>query len=234
MAELSDSSSIAVFFNAQKLLAGPSTATEVVIYSRGDREWLPAAQYTFNLVGCNKLAQFHERLGALVTKLGTCRIIIGARDNGVSYSILNKLDFNICQLDLFEVNSLEYVRTRVLNALKKAAAEKDGPVVTFIKELSPGHFFLDLTEAKQQWPQFTSRGVLSDFFESTIFEELSLKCDHTPRWLNDFIALAKLGLRQEKQADGVLHLIIYHLPGHNPAELTGVKWFAPGSCSCGN
>ena len=234
MASLSHSSVIAVFNDAEGALAGPSTASEVLVYARNETGWNVTERHDFTLRDCSGLAQFRASMHSLAGKLDSCRILIGTQDNGASYSILDSRGFFICRMDGFDPAALERVRSHIMGMRQKSfAGTQSKTTVVLPKEELSGYFFLDINEEKSMDPRFTSKESLLTFFQTTPFTQLRIACDHSPRWLEAFVQLANLDMKKEATESGMLSISINHQPGHDDTELTGTTSFDSGGCACG-
>ncbi|MBB5141968.1 Fe-only nitrogenase accessory AnfO family protein [Desulfovibrio intestinalis] len=233
MTTLLDGGRIAVFMNGAGELAAPPTASVVSVYARSEEGWQPESEIAFVLSGLESLGVLREKIDNLVQTLGACRILLGTDDNGALYGMLDAMGFNICIMDRFDALALEAVRGSVLNALRSPAAPSSRPAASTPREIAPGRFFLDMVEAKEADPLFTSREAILVFFEKKPFIQLQVRCDHPPRWLDSFALLTGLEARKEILESGLTLLTINHPEGRDHATLTGQKWFDAGGCSCG-
>ena len=233
MTTLLDGSRIAVFMNGAGELAAPPTASVVSVYARGEDGWQPETEIGFALSGQESIGALREKLDHLVQTLGACRILVGTDDNGALYGMLDALGFNICIMDRFDALALEAVRGSVLHALRNPAAPSSRPAASTPREIAPGRFFLDMVEAKEVDPLFTSREAILVFFEKKPFIQLQIRCDHPPRGLDSFALLTGLETSRETLESGLTLLTVNHPTGRDHATLTGQKWFDAGGCSCG-
>ncbi|SDF08276.1 Fe-only nitrogenase accessory AnfO family protein [Desulfovibrio legallii] len=233
MTGLLDTTQMAVLHDAAGELAAPPTAAEVRVYMRGKGEWAEAARHALTLPGDAGLEELRSQARLLATRLGSCRIVVGAEDPGSLYGILDQQGFAVCLLDRFDPRALEGIRHGLLANLRPAPATPPRPAASRPHAMAPGRFFLDMAAAKETDPLFTAREAILVFIERTPFTHLQIKCEHAPRWLESFALVTGLVLETEALESGLKLLTLRQPAGRDEAALVGQKWYDAGGCSCG-
>jgi hypothetical protein len=150
------------------------------------------------------LEKFQLSLKDLAAKLKGATILVAQKFVGILPSRLLAQDVRYLLEGDFGLDCLVAAINSALDPIITAnVPSKVEPII-----LAPGQYFLDLKAALAQDPELSSKKILRPFFKATKFETLSLKCDHTPRWLpleveqmGYSLAIEKAG---EKDADGVM------------------------------
>ncbi|MDR3271399.1 MAG: hypothetical protein LBT32_07845 [Peptococcaceae bacterium] len=142
-----------------------------------------------------------ESLKELSTWLGACRVLVVREVNGIYFTVLEGLLFNMWEMSGQPRDFLDYIYKSELAEREKAQRPEKiyAPV-----EKGRQVYFIDLEAVLNSDSGVTSKKVLLPFLNTESFKKLEVKCGHVPRWFANELEPLKLKSQTEKTDDGYL------------------------------
>lgn len=146
-----------------------------------------------------------ESLRELGAWLGNCRVLVSGSLNGIYFTVLEGMLFNMWEMTGKPLDFLDYICKSELEEQEKARLPEK---VYAPAEKERGVFFIDLEAVMSSDSGVTSKKVLLPFLKKENFKKLEVRCSHIPRWFDTELAPLKLRAAAEKRQDGYLVSIV--------------------------
>ena len=150
-----------------------------------------------------ELPSLRKDVQKFILQLDDCKIIVGKNITGIPYHLLNKMGFDIFEVELFTPAILDQILSDVKSA-SNTNTDNIGPVETNV----PGVYLLDLIALQNKNPEISSKMVLQPFLTNTTFLQLDIICSHLPPWLKDFADKKGLTLTSNEKMNGTIKVSI--------------------------
>ena len=206
---------IATIVNDSKIITSFQEGTTIIIYYKDIESWKVQNEISYSLNSNISLSDIRDYIRTVILRLEDCKIIIGKTISGLPYNILDRMGFEI-----FEVESIsdslsisDFLLEDIYSEVQGYENKKDAfllKVPTSPQQTAiPGVYFLNLIELQEKHPEISSKRALQDFFTSTPFYKLQLICSHVPPWFETFFPTKKLTFSTEELENNKYQVTIY-------------------------
>jgi Fe-only nitrogenase accessory protein AnfO len=178
----------------------------VKLYSQNNGKWEVVKEIVFGLDDLLSINEIRERIRKMAAALEDCKVFVATEVTGVPYAILERLGFNIWNIQGVPAGFLDYIaeqEARTKTAMVKAV-EKPIPVKTG----RDGCYYIDLKTILDKDSTLTSKQVLLPFLRNTDFNELEVICEHAPLWFAKEFPGLKLSATTEQLAADKCKVIV--------------------------
>lgn len=215
---------IAVFVDRQGHAATLWQACALVCFYYDGGRWQVEQQLPVALSPEMPMAAIRETIIALATALPECKQVVARTLPGAIRAWLDGMGITMWQGAGVPADFLD----AVMPPAPPVTASVTPLPQTFVTSSGDGMFYLDLRDALRQGTGgHTSRQVLMPLFRQRAFTQLTMICDHLPRWFADVLPDCGLVSQTTLQADGSLMVIITPQATENVPQGTTL-W---GNCS---
>lgn len=192
---------IAVLVDADGRAADFKTGGTVNVYEIGEQGFHLMRKKQYVSVASKGAPVIRASLKELGEWLGSCKVLVARELNGIYFTVLEGLLFNMWEMTGFPQDFLDYIYKGELAEKEKTQLpeKKYAPV-----EKGRGVFVIDLDTVMNNDSGLTSKKVLLPFLQKENFKKLEVKCNHIPRWFEVELPGLKLKALAEKQDDGYL------------------------------
>ncbi|OPJ61906.1 Fe-only nitrogenase accessory protein AnfO [Clostridium oryzae] len=181
---------IAVFLDENDNVISFNSSGTVRLYSKVDRNWNIKKEVSFSIDSTMGIGSIRDSIKNMVLKLDDCKVFAAEDVTGITYNILESMDFNIWRVSGKPVDFLDYIEQ---NELKELQEKKIPETIPKPIEKEEGYYFIDLREVMEHNEKVTTKQVLLPFFHKKLFCYLDIMCSHIPPWFNN--ELPKLGFK---------------------------------------
>ncbi len=175
---------IAVILDKGANVSSFGSDSSVFLFVKVGPYWQIAREIPFAAAPGEPISSIRSKMENLTRQMKDCKIIAGKSVSGLAFHILDRMEFQIFEIDslsddvldgiLFDISSARTQRERLCQT-------HTGPVQTD----TPGHYFLDLISLQRSSPEISSKQALQPFLRNTPFLQLELVCSHVPPWLEN-------------------------------------------------
>ena len=191
---------IAVFIGNSNETIDFDTSGMIKVFLKKDNEWDCVQEIPLVLNESMALKVARENLIQASKLIKECKIIVGKKVYGISYNVFETMGYSIWEyegqpqafLDEILEQELEYMAQEA-NRLKDIPEEK-----SYIKQISEGHYFIDMQEMQLVNKNISSKQILMPFLKQGEFKILEIICTHVPPWIECEIEKSQLVMKVEK------------------------------------
>lgn len=201
---------IGVILDKEKTMTSINNADSFCLYEKEADAWVIAHEFVLPATSMTSIVQTREYTKNLCNLLGDCKILVGTEILGLPFHLLDAKGFLLCEAKQLNDELLDAITNDYLNQQMEAGTSneeipvKDIPVTTptapVPTDLS-GNYYLDLDLALKSHPSLTSKKILLPFFEKTLFDTLTIDCNHIMPWLDTMLPSC-LSYRSDSSEDG--------------------------------
>ncbi|MFP3154930.1 hypothetical protein LQZ18_11015 [Lachnospiraceae bacterium ZAX-1] len=173
----------------------------MTVYSVSEGNITQEREREYTSVADKSPAAIRESLRELGGWLGSCKVIVTSELNGIYFTVLEGLLFNMWEMTGKPADFLDYIHRGELEEQKKANLPEKIYAPT---EKGRGVFTIDLDFVMNSDSGLSSKKVLLPFLQKENFKALEVKCNHIPRWFEVELPGMKLKYKAEKTEDGFL------------------------------
>ncbi|OAM91373.1 Fe-only nitrogenase accessory protein AnfO [Termitidicoccus mucosus] len=220
---------IASYVDEQGCPAGFYSDGVVRIYAKKQEDWEAMAEIPLRLQTDMGLGELNVVFKQMVSLLGDCRIFVVGELRGVPCAILDSMGFSLWKAGLVPIQEqLPYLARQIETSLAMNADFALSPEP--VGNPAAGIYHFDLGRALKSNGRLNSRQLLLPFLESASFKELTVLCDHCPRWLDEELDRLNLQSDEGQWDETGLAITIKPIP---PGETTRRPVRRPRSHRCG-
>lgn len=183
---------IAVFMNDQAVAASLLEPGKMIVYRKENAIWKIDRELEFKLDPQQGLQQLRQNMAKLISFMGDCTIFAGLSVTGVPYFEFEKADISVWEIEgkpelyLDDILDKEIALATPTVEVVKPSAE------SFVEEVSPGCYFIDLKKVQQSSAGVTSKQVLLPLLRKEGFTSIDILCKHIPPWLEGELLTKKM------------------------------------------
>jgi Fe-only nitrogenase accessory protein AnfO len=199
---------IAVFLNENRIVL-PSFSTGVVeVYSDNSGEWACVNQIPFELTESLSLMDINLRMRMLISEFENCEIIVVESIRGLIRAILEEFRIGIWQFKgEFVSPLLDKVKEELLK-VKATTAVKNVIAPNIVGEAKDLNYEINLASVLENCCELNSKEILIPFIQNTSFRQLSITCNHIPKWFESLVNLLELNYKTFEINDGLTQIIV--------------------------
>lgn len=181
---------IAVYVNAEGIVASLSENGSIRIYNWNDSKWEVKNEFLFSVDTHTGISEARKNITKMVDNLGECKVFIAKEVAGQLYYVLETNGFSIYELE----GNPEQFMNLVWEEEQTQTKSEDKPAKLLIttpeQTEREGVFYINLKKALLSDCTLTSKKILLPFLRTIRFNCLEVDCDHLPRWFEtEFQAL---------------------------------------------
>ena len=189
---MSNLTKIAVVVNEAGMSTSLTQSATIKIYQKQETTWDVIGEQLYDVSLVKTPMDIRRSLKEMGTWLDDCKTIILSELNGIYFTLLEGMYFEIWEMQGDPVDHLDYIYQSQVQERQTRKIEKK-PVEP--EEIRPGHYYINLCELMRDKNALTSKQVLLPFFNKQPFKSLIIDCDHMPRWFDK--EFESMGLKAE-------------------------------------
>lgn len=181
----------------------------IQIYEKAGEQWEIRDQVVFDMDQKLGLNGVREKVTQTAEGLEDCKVLVAKEITGLSYSILDRMDFHLWEMEGSPEEFLDYIEIHEIQAVydEGTKAEEKNPL-SFFEMGEYGCYQIDLKQL-QEHHELTSKQVLLPFLNATRFNELRIVCSHMPPWFEKELPGRQLRAEVYQKAHGECEVILY-------------------------
>lgn len=192
---------IAVHVGPSGEAASISEPGRLQLYEKQQNAWKVIVEHPFALKPDQGLREMRRQMGALLTTLKDCKVIVASSITGVPYYELERAGFSLWEYSGKPANFLDQVLAGEAANDQPSGA---GPVsIPAAEDLGNGCFSISIQEIQQANSGVTSKQVLQPLLRRSGWYRLEVRCAHMPPWLEAEAMLGNFIYATKKTASGI-------------------------------
>ncbi|WP_026881927.1 Fe-only nitrogenase accessory protein AnfO [Clostridium akagii] len=203
---------IAVFLGINGATTSLNESGVVKVYSKENENWKVIKEILLKMDESMSIVSIRENIQSTIEALGDCRIFIGNKVTGIPYTILEKIGYNIWEIEGKPEEFLDYVLENEYkqDELEFADDVKLQAVPCPVSNGKDGYFSIDLKKIQEGNINYSSKQVLLPFLNNTPFYELEIICSHEPKWLDMELKRKNLKADVESNVKNKVKITVSH------------------------
>lgn len=203
---------IAVLENSNGEASSFSETGMVKVYLKNESGWNVINNIIFNIVEIDEIEAIKIKIKSIVEALENCKIFVGSKITGYSYTLFEKKGINAWQMQGKAESFLDYIleKEEELREKSNAINSESEEVPTPILNGKSGFYKINLKDVLDKNSNLTSKKVLLPFLKNTEFDELEIICAHIPKWFQQEFDDCNLKSTTEESSAGEIKVIVSH------------------------